>query len=137
MTIRELIKKVRDDHEIVQIKEEECERLLSLCGVQAIQYGERVSSTPNPNRQEQAYMKYIEYRDRFEEFKKSTIENRIKLATMLESLDSALSRDIMYQYCLNHVSFRKLANKYHYSRQNIYKIYNSSCDELDEKFQNI
>lgn len=137
MTIRELIQKVRDDHDIVQIKEEECERLKSLCGVQAVQYGERVPSTPNPNRQEQAYMKYIEYKDEFEKFKLSTIENRIKLATMIESLDSALSRDIMYHYCLNHIGFKRLAYKYHYSRQNLYKIYNASCDELDKKYPNI
>lgn len=137
MTIKELIQKVRDDHDIVRIKEEECERLKDLCGVHAISYGERVSSTPNPNRQEQIYLNYIEYRDEFERFKQSTINNRIKLALAIDSLDNALSRDIMYQYCLNHKSFKKIAYAYHYSRQNIYKIYNNAIEELDIKYPNI
>lgn len=137
MEIKELIDSVKNDYKLVELKEEELLRLENLCGVSGISYDEKASTSPNPNRQEQVYLNYIEFKEELEKFKASTIKNRITLRKLIDGLNTALSREVMYEYCLNNISISRLAKKYHYTRQAVYKIYNDAVEEMQKEFTKV
>lgn len=134
MEIKYLIELVRSNSNLVKQKEEELIRLESLCGVSGISYEEKVSTSHNANGKEQCYLNYIEAKQELEEFKKSTVNNRIIISKLVYNLPTKLMRNIMYDYCLCDISINKIANKYHYTRQNIYILFNKSVDIMQDEY---
>ena len=99
MTVKELIIKVRREDWTVKHKQEELQRLEALCGVSGISYDakEGSSGSRNINKNEQSYLRYIEYKDELERYIVEALESRRLLMRLIDSLDNHRHVDVMYK----------------------------------------
>ena len=134
MGVIELIQDVRKENTILLRMTEELERLRSICQVTGVNLeGERVSGSHNNSRVEQAYLNYIEYKDKLDTYMANTKEKRAMLNNMIDTLERPQSIDVMYKYCLANMTMQEIAYINKCSRSNVYKIYSNAVDELQAK----
>lgn len=132
--VKDLIEEVKRDNTIVSHKKEELERFMALCGISGISFEERTSGSPNPSAGELKILNYLEYKEELECYIASANVKRQKLMRMLDTLDSKLSIDVMYMYCLENRTMSLIAKKMNYTKQRIYQVYEKAVIELSERF---
>ena len=139
MTVKELIVKVRKENKIVQHKQEELARLEALCGVSGISYDakEGTSGSRNVNKNEQSYLRYIEFKDDLKEYIAAALSSRKKLMALIDKLESHQAIDIMYKYCMENQTLRQIGEEKSYTKQAIHKIYTRSIEEMDKELTKV
>lgn len=136
--IKELIQDVKNESHLVEMKREELERLKRLCEVAGINYeGEKLDGTKDNDRHEKAILNYIEYKEELTNFILASMEKRNLLCKYIDSLKDTKSIEVMYAYCINNVSFNRIAKDMYMTRQRIYQIYNDAIEEINKTFDKI
>lgn len=139
MTVKELIIKVRREDWTVKHKQEELQRLEALCGVSGISYSakEGSSGSRNINKNEQSYLRYIEYKDELELYIAEALESRRLLMRLIDSLDNHRHVDVMYKYCMENYTLQQIAIKKNYTKQAVHKIYLKCIEEMEKELTKV
>ena len=131
MDIKQLIRKVKSDPNLLVLKQEELARLESICMLQGVAY-DKQPSQPKPNSKEASYLTLIDAREKLEKFKEQILIDRRELTELINKLTDPLMIEVMYMYCLENASIKAIAKRKNYSHQNIYHIYQKAILELEQ-----
>lgn len=139
MTVKELIQKVRKEDWTVKHKIEELDRLEALCGVSGISYGlkEGSSGSRNINKNEQSYLRYIQYKDELNQYISEALEDRKLLMKLIDSLSKHQYIDVMYKYCMENYTLQQVAIKKNYTKQAVHKIYLKCIEEMEKELTKV
>ena len=135
MTTKEYLNQIGKLTFMIEAKFEELYRLQTLaCRVTVATDGERVKSTPDPDRMADAVEKIIKCEDELNALIKRTVNQRSQIIKMIDALDNPNSHKILTLRYVQELTDKEIASKMNIAPSHVYKVQKTALIEFEEKY---
>lgn len=135
MTTKEYLNQIRKLTFMVDAKLEEIYRLRTLaCRITVSTEGERVKSTPDPDRLADAVAKIIKNEEELNILVKRLMNQRTQIIGMIDELENPNSHKILTLRYVQELTDKEIAAKMNIVPSNVYKIQKAALREFEERF---
>lgn len=131
MNVMELSDRIKKLNLILNAKMDELKRLESICEGTAINMtGEKVQSTPDPQRVENVYLTMIVLKSDIVTIQNDIVIMKSQLLDVINTLDDSLEIDILVRKLVDGSSITKISHDLHYSRQHVHRTYKRALNKI-------
>lgn len=131
MNVMELSDRIKKLNLILNAKMDELKRLESICEGTAINMtGEKVQSTPDPQRVENVYLTMIVLKSDIVTIQNDIVIMKSQMLDVINTLDDSLEIDILVRKLVDGSSITKISHDLHYSRQHVHRTYKSALNKI-------
>ena len=135
MTTKEYLNQIGKLTFMIEAKFEELYRLQTLaCRVTVATDGERVKSTPDPDRMADAVEKIIKCEEELNALIKRTVNQRSQIIKMIDALDNPNSHKILTLRYVQELTDKEIASKMNIAPSHVYKVQKTALIEFEEKY---
>lgn len=135
MTTKEYLNQIGKLTFMIEAKFEELYRLQTLaCRVTVATDGERVKSTPDPDRMADAVEKIIKCEEELNVLIKRTVNQRSQIIKMIDALDNPNSHKILTLRYVQELTDKEIASKMNIAPSHVYKVQKTALIEFEEKY---
>ena len=135
MTTKEYLNQIGKLTFMIEAKFEELYRLQTLaCRVTVATEGERVKSTPDPDRMADAVEKIIKCEEELNALIKRTVNQRSQIIKMIDALDNPNSHKILTLRYVQELTDKEIASKMNIAPSHVYKVQKTALIEFEEKY---
>ena len=135
MTTKEYLNQIRKLTFMVDAKLEEIYRLRTLaCRITVSTEGERVKSTPDPDRLADAVAKIIKNEEELNILVKRLMNQRTQIIGMIDELENPNSHKILTLRYVQELTDKEIAAKMNIVPSNVYKIQKTALREFEDRF---
>ena len=135
MTTKEYLNQIGKLTFMIEAKFEELYRLQTLaCRVTVATDGERVKSSPDPDRMADAVEKIIKCEEELNVLIKRTVNQRSQIIKMIDALDNPNSHKILTLRYVQELTDKEIASKMNIAPSHVYKVQKTALNEFEEKY---
>ena len=135
MTTKEYLNQIGKLTFMIEAKFEELYRLQTLaCRVTVATDGERVKSSPDPDRMADAVEKIIKCEEELNALIKRTVNQRSQIIKMIDALDNPNSHKILTLRYVQELTDKEIASKMNIAPSHVYKVQKTALIEFEEKY---
>lgn len=135
MTTKEYLNQIGKLTFMIEAKFEELYRLQTLaCRVTVATDGERVKSSPAPDRMADAVEKIIKCEEELNALIKRTVNQRSQIIKMIDALDNPNSHKILTLRYVQELTDKEIASKMNIAPSHVYKVQKTALIEFEEKY---
>lgn len=135
MTTKEYLNQIGKLTFMIEAKFEELYRLQTLaCRVTVATDGERVKSSPDPDRMADAVEKIIKCEEELNVLIKRTVNQRSQIIKMIDALDNPNSHKILTLRYVQELTDKEIASKMNIAPSHVYKVQKTALIEFEEKY---
>jgi len=135
MTTKEYLNQIRKLSFMVEAKLDEIYRLRTLaCRMTVSTEGERVKSSPDPDRLAEAVAKIIKCEEELNLLVKRSMNQRTQIIKMIDSLENPSSHKILTLRYVQELTDKEIASKMNIAPNHVYKVQKIALNEFEEKF---
>lgn len=135
MTTKEYLNQIGKLTFMIEAKFEELYRLQTLaCRVTVATEGERVKSTPDPDRMADAVEKIIKCEEELNALIKRTVNQRSQIIKMIDELDNPNSHKILTLRYVQELTDKEIASKMNIAASHVYKVQKTALIEFENKY---
>lgn len=135
MTTKEYLNQIGKLTFMIEAKFEELYRLQTLaCRVTVATDGERVKSSPDPDRMADAVEKIIKCEEELNTLIKKTVNQRSQIIKMIDALDNPNSHKILTLRYVQELTDKEIASKMNIAPSHVYKVQKTALIEFEEKY---
>ena len=135
MTTKEYLNQIGKLTFMIDAKFEELYRLQTLaCRVTVATDGERVKSSPDPDRMADAVEKIIKCEEELNALIKRTVNQRSQIIKMIDALDNPNSHKILTLRYVQELTDKEIASKMNIAPSHVYKVQKTALIEFEEKY---
>ena len=135
MTTKEYLNQIGKLTFMIEAKFEELYRLQTLaCRVTVATDGERVKSSPDPDRMADAVEKIIKCEEELNVLIKQTVNQRSQIIKMIDALDNPNSHKILTLRYVQELTDKEIASKMNIAPSHVYKVQKTALIEFEEKY---
>lgn len=135
MTTKEYLNQIRKLTFMIDAKLDEIYRLRTLaCRMTVSTEGERVKSSPDPDRLADAVSKIIEREDELNILVKRYMKQRSQIIEMIDELENPNSHKILTLRYVQELSDKEISVKMNIAPNHVYKVQKIALNEFEDKF---
>lgn len=135
MTTKEYLNQIGKLTFMIEAKFEELYRLQTLaCRVTVATDGERVKSSPDPDRMADAVENIIKCEEELNALIKRTVNQRSQIIKMIDALDNPNSHKILTLRYVQELTDKEIASKMNIAPSHVYKVQKTALIEFEEKY---
>ena len=135
MTTKEYLNQIGKLTFMIEAKFEELYRLQTLaCRVTVATDGERVKSSPDPDRMADAVEKIIKCEEELNALIKRTVNQRSQIIKMIDELDNPNSHKILTLRYVQELTDKEIASKMNIAASHVYKVQKTALIEFENKY---
>lgn len=135
MTTKEYLNQIGKLTFMIEAKFEELYRLQTLaCRVTVATDGERVKSSPDPDRMADAVENIIKCEEELNVLIKRTVNQRSQIIKMIDALDNPNSHKILTLRYVQELTDKEIASKMNIAPSHVYKVQKTALIEFEEKY---
>lgn len=135
MTTKEYLNQIGKLTFMIEAKLEELYRLRTLaCRVTVSTEGERVKSTPEPDRLADAVEKIIKCEEELNVLIKRTMKQRTQIIEQIDSLENPNSHKILTLRYVQEMTDKEIASKMNIAPSHVYKVQKIALNEFEDKY---
>ena len=135
MTTKEYLNQIRKLTFMIDAKLDEIYRLRTLaCRMTVSTEGERVKSSPDPDRLADAVSKIIEREDELNLLVKRYMKQRSQIIEMIDELENPNSHKILTLRYVQELSDKEISVKMNIAPNHVYKVQKIALNEFEDKF---
>ena len=135
MTTKEYLNQIGKLTFMIEAKFEELYRLQTLaCRVTVATDGERVKSSPDPDRMADAVEKIMKCEEELNVLIKRTVNQRSQIIKMIDALDNPNSHKILTLRYVQELTDKEIASKMNIAPSHVYKVQKTALIEFEEKY---
>ena len=135
MTTKEYLNQVGKLTFMIDAKFEELYRLQTLaCRITVATEGERVKSSPDPDKMAEAVEKIIECETELNTLIKRTINQRNQIIKMIDELENPNSHKILTLRYVQDLTDKEIASKMNIAPSHVYKVQKTALNDFENKY---
>lgn len=135
MTTKEYLNQIGKLTFMIEAKFEELYRLQTLaCRITVATEGERVKSSPDPDRMADAVEKIIKCETELNALIKRTVNQRSQIIKMIDELENPNSHKILTLRYVQDLTDKEIASKMNIAPSHVYKVQKTALNDFENKY---